>query len=250
MVPPFIAYYGTLQGGALGRSLMQTAYDQCRLYRDALRDESGLWRHIAQGSYSDNTHWATGASHGIIPGTFKSDRYTGNGWAAAGMMRVLSTLNHTKDGRHFSAQQADLTEWIDEILEESWSHQVFVFPCCGLHGRLKLVPSQGADGALHNVIDDPTSFTDTASTALLASVTYRMTMFKKDASLILPANKAFALIEKKIDRNGWLQGAVDPLTFHSPLAAGQHTPEGQAFVLLLQAAWKTLSDYATSTKAL
>lgn len=60
MVPPFIAYYGALQGGIGGRALLQIAYDQCRLYREALRDDSGLWRHIALGSFEDNHHWATG----------------------------------------------------------------------------------------------------------------------------------------------------------------------------------------------
>lgn len=60
MAPPFISYYGALQGGQTGDSYLQAAYDQCRLYRDALRDESGLWRHITLGSFSDDTHWATG----------------------------------------------------------------------------------------------------------------------------------------------------------------------------------------------
>jgi hypothetical protein len=52
--------------------------------------------------------------------------WPGNGWAAAGMMRVLSTMNHTSDARRFSDHQANLTKWIDEILNESWSHQVCV----------------------------------------------------------------------------------------------------------------------------
>lgn len=60
MAPPFIAYYGALQGNADGRALMQIAYDQCKLYRDALRDESGLWKHVVLGTWQDNEHWATG----------------------------------------------------------------------------------------------------------------------------------------------------------------------------------------------
>lgn len=66
MVPPFIAYYGTLAGGAQGSVYLQTAYDQCRLYRDGLRDESGFWRHIAQGPFQDTTHWATGAQIKLV----------------------------------------------------------------------------------------------------------------------------------------------------------------------------------------
>lgn len=65
MVPPFIAYYGALQRGEDARLLMQVAYDQCRLYRDALLDESGLWKHVVLGSWQDNTHWATGMKLGL-----------------------------------------------------------------------------------------------------------------------------------------------------------------------------------------
>lgn len=60
MVPPFLAYFGVLEGGMGEINLLQVAYDQCRLYREGLRDENGLWRHIAQGSWEDTTHWATG----------------------------------------------------------------------------------------------------------------------------------------------------------------------------------------------
>jgi rhamnogalacturonyl hydrolase YesR len=59
MAPPFIAYYGALQKN---KSLLQVAYDQCSLYRDALRDDDGLWRHITLGSFEDRTHWGTGTA--------------------------------------------------------------------------------------------------------------------------------------------------------------------------------------------
>ncbi|KAJ3505924.1 hypothetical protein NLJ89_g7157 [Agrocybe chaxingu] len=212
MVPPFIAYYGALEGGVGGRTLLQTAYDQIRLYRDALKDESGLWRHITLGSFQDNTHWATG-----------------NAWAAAGMLRVLSTLNHSSVARQFTSHQANLTEWIDEILDASWAHQT-------------------STGALLNVIDNSTSFVDTASTALLASVTYRMAVFKNETSRIPVADRAFGLIRRSVDTNGWLQNVVNPITFHDPLPAGEHSPEGQAFVLLLQASWRAFSDYIKRTR--
>jgi len=60
MVPPFIAAYGAFQGGNQGRATLQIAYDQCRLYREAMSDSTGLWDHILLGSYQDRTHWATG----------------------------------------------------------------------------------------------------------------------------------------------------------------------------------------------
>lgn len=61
MAPPFIAYFGALQDDAGGLALLQIAYDQIRLYRDALFDSNvSLWRHIALGSLQDSGHWATG----------------------------------------------------------------------------------------------------------------------------------------------------------------------------------------------
>lgn len=52
----------------------------------------------------------------------------GNAWAAAGMLRVHQTLNHSSQAKQFQGQQANLTSWINEILEASWAHQVRIFP--------------------------------------------------------------------------------------------------------------------------
>lgn len=62
MAPPFIAYFGALAGGMTESALLQLAYDQCRLYRNYLRDDSGLWKHIVLGDEAsqDFRHWGTG----------------------------------------------------------------------------------------------------------------------------------------------------------------------------------------------
>lgn len=207
MVPPFVAYYGALREEP---ALLRTAYTQCKLYRDGLRDAPGLWRHIALGSFQDNTHWATG-----------------NAWAAAGMLRVLSTFNHSSYGGEFRDHQANLTSWIDEILVSSWSHQ-------------------GANGTLFNVIDNHRTFGDTASTALMAAVTYRLAMFTHDFKSIPAANRALRLIQGSIDEDGWLRNTVDPISFHDLNPEGVHSPEGQAFVLLLHAAYEAYTDFIAS----
>ncbi|TFY74471.1 hypothetical protein EWM64_g9543, partial [Hericium alpestre] len=107
MAPPFIAYYGALQGGQDGQELLQAAYDQCRLYRDVLFDaDASLWRHVAYGNFEDPSHWATG-----------------NGWAAAGMMRVLSTIAMSDAAGSMKPQQQNLTMWVHEILNGTWAHQ-------------------------------------------------------------------------------------------------------------------------------
>jgi hypothetical protein len=68
MAPPFIAYFGALQNDSGGLALLQIAYDQIRLYRQALFDpNASLWRHIANGSSEDTGHWATGARASVYP---------------------------------------------------------------------------------------------------------------------------------------------------------------------------------------
>jgi rhamnogalacturonyl hydrolase YesR len=128
MAPPFIAYYGVLQGGIDEPILLMTAYDQCRLYRDALHDPaSGLWRHVVYGSWQDNSHWATGETPRIRYHILIIDtpfHWSGNAWAAAGMLRVLQTLRYSRQASNFVQQQADLTSWIHEIVDSSMNYQV------------------------------------------------------------------------------------------------------------------------------
>jgi rhamnogalacturonyl hydrolase YesR len=108
MVPPFIAYFGAFEHGNAKTSLLQAAYDQCRLYRNHLQDPATkLWKHIELGSWQDNQLWATG-----------------NGWAAAGMFRVHQTIRNSDVSEHFLDQQHDLLDWIEEIVEASWKYQV------------------------------------------------------------------------------------------------------------------------------
>lgn len=213
MAPPFIAYYGALAGGSSESRLLQLAYDQCRLYRNYLRDASGLWKHIVLGDEGsqDLRHWGTG-----------------NAWAAAGMMRVLQTIMHSDQARQFDAQQGDLIAWIREILAASWANQQ---------------PS----GALTNVIDDPSTFPDSSSTALLAAVTYRYAVLTSDDSLIPAANRALNFIRQNVNPDGWLLQTVDPETFYTASSPGTFSPEGQAFVLLLHAAWKDFAAAVSGT---
>lgn len=50
----------------------------------------------------------------------------GNGWAAAGMLRVLATMNQTTLGYQpqFLAAQIDLQNWATEIVNNIWTYQV------------------------------------------------------------------------------------------------------------------------------
>ena len=54
----------------------------------------------------------------------------GNAWAAAGMLRVLMTMNRTTQAERFEEQSANLALWINEITESAWRYQVcLVEPC-------------------------------------------------------------------------------------------------------------------------
>ena len=63
------------------------------------------------------------------------------------------------------------------------------------------------------------------------------------SSAAAAANKALGLIKQNVDADGWLHDVVDPETAWTPLGPGNYSPEGQAFVVLLQAAWR---DFAAS----
>ncbi|WVQ66675.1 uncharacterized protein L199_004863 [Kwoniella botswanensis] len=119
MVPPFFAYYAVLHNN---QTLLQEAYRQCSLYRDTLRQDSGLWAHILLGTGThDSGLWATG-----------------NAWAATGMLRVWATIKASSYASDMSSQMDDLKNWVTEILDASQGYIT-------------------SDGLLHNYINDNTS---------------------------------------------------------------------------------------------
>lgn len=89
MFPPCLAYYGVTTEN---RSMVEEAYTQVSLYRKYLRDTSstggGLWKHIVLGDSQDTSLWSTG-----------------NGWAAAGILRVLGI--YADDGSTFADASSD-----------------------------------------------------------------------------------------------------------------------------------------------
>ncbi|KAH8986289.1 Six-hairpin glycosidase-like protein [Lactarius akahatsu] len=193
MAPPFIAYYGALlEDGPSCQELLQTAYDQVRMYREVLYDPSvGLWRHIALGNGTDPTYWGTG-----------------NGWAAAGALRVLATIQRSSAARAMKSQQSDLVQWVGEILDGAWKFQQ-------------------ENGTLLNYLNQPDSFPDSSSTALLAASTFRWASITRNNTHIPAATRALRLIRINVDDQG---------LFSTPSLPGAHSPEGQSFVLLLEAA--------------
>ncbi|GAA5881319.1 hypothetical protein JCM16303_000127 [Sporobolomyces ruberrimus] len=202
MVPPMLAYYGAMSQNV---SLLEEAYTQLKLYRDYLAsDSSKALRHVVLGDWQDNGMWATG-----------------NGWAAAGMIRVAATLQHSSYASQFANEIGDLKQWTQEVLEGSFSYL-------------------RNDGLLPNYFDIESSFSDAAGSALLAATAFRLADLDSASStdyssLLATASTIRASVNAKIAPSGWLTQVVDPLSFAQE---AQTSPEGQAFILLLEAAWR------------
>ncbi|KAJ7063320.1 Six-hairpin glycosidase-like protein [Mycena amicta] len=244
MVPPFLAYYGVLTSNT---SLITAAYDQIKLYRNYLRDSKSdnLWKHIVLGNNTtdggnDEGHWSTG-----------------NGWAAAGMLRVLATMKNSPFSKSFSSQQKDLASWVKEI-------------------HSAMFANIDSTNIFTNYADQPITtsgmFYDTASTCLIAATVYRLSLISNDHTHLPNAEKCrLALFATKASNtstsssrisqsastsssaapsasasaaslanlvhftsDGWLTPVVNPDQFG---IEGQQSPEGAAFVLELQAAY-------------
>ncbi|KJA16234.1 hypothetical protein HYPSUDRAFT_147994 [Hypholoma sublateritium FD-334 SS-4] len=235
MVPPFLATYGVMTNNI---TLLEASYNQIKLYRSYLRDsQTGMWRHVVLGDDSLDTP--------NDPGFW----CTGNGWAAAGMLRVLMTLRQSEFANTFTNEQSDLSSWVSEI-------------------HTAIYPHLDSSNIFTNYADQsPTangSFYDAACTALLASTVYRAatllnqntyipkaeasraTLFSTNATA--PTSNATTTLAgyQHITSDGWLTPVVNP---HSYNLQGSESPEAQAFVIQLYAAHRdwVLATSKTST---
>lgn len=113
-----MAYYGAVHNN---QSLLVEAHRQCQLYREVLQSDKGLWAHILLGN---GTH---------DPGLWA----TGNAWAAAGMLRVLATIQWSSFASEMTSEVNDLKTWTEEILNASKNY-VVSFKC--RHYDVSLTP--------------------------------------------------------------------------------------------------------------
>ncbi|KAG7443858.1 Six-hairpin glycosidase [Guyanagaster necrorhizus] len=234
MVPPFLAYYGVLTEN---ETLVAEAYNQIKLYRDNLRDTNAnnLWQHVVLGgSGTDSGHWSTG-----------------NGWAAAGMLRVYATIQKSQYESTFSSELQDLASWAVEIQKAMYNvvDKTYIF---------------------RNYADNESTFYDCSSTALMAYTVYRLYTVTGDTSYIRQAERSRQALYasgvtstyslsasstststasasaststspstsgyKHFTSDGWLTPVVNP---HSYGLEGSESAEAQAFVLLMQSAYE------------
>lgn len=137
----------------------------------------------------------------------------GNGWAAAGLARVIAMLPDSH-----SAARRELADFARELIDG-----------CIKHRR--------SDGLFHDVVDRPDTFVETNLGQMLAYAIFRgVHAGWLPKSYLTEARTMQAAARKKMDAHGFIQGVCSTPNFDRP---GLST-EGQAFFLMMEnAAGKT-----------
>ncbi|KAH9059660.1 glycoside hydrolase family 105 protein [Lactarius vividus] len=278
MVPPFLAYYGMTTGN---QSMLQEAYNQVKLYRSYLSDTSagGLWKHIVLGvNGTDPGHWSTGnawAAAGMLRvlGTLKSSSFSrhfkgqikdlGN-WIAeihSAMYPNLVRPLHVDASRllmlrrwHASPQQDNglFRNYADgnsaDNFDDASSSALLaatVYRLALLTGNKKFVrEAERTRAALFAT--NGTSATSLGALVVTSSSTHSIpqpSSTTPSSTASAPGSAATAADNTFADTphftvDGWLAPVVDPLNY---AVKGAQSPEGQAFTLMLESAWRDWS---------
>ncbi|MBM7569973.1 glycoside hydrolase family 88 protein [Aquibacillus albus] len=185
MAPPFLAVMGH----------EKEAVKQIEGFRDLLwSEENQLFSHMWDDDIND---FARKDFWGV-----------GNGWAAAGIVRVIEALPES-----MSDDKKRLMGYVKEIID----------------GCLRY---QREDGLFHDVLDDPSTFVETNVGQMLSYSIYRgVSSNWLSSSYLEQANKMREAAHKKVDEFGIVQGVCSAPHFDKSGSA----PEGQAFFLLMEA---------------
>lgn len=186
MAPPFLSAAG----------YHQEALKQIKGYISLLfNPEKKLFSHIWDESKND---FARGDSWGV-----------GNGWALAGITRVIATLPE-----EFNAEKHELINFVKTVLDS----------CLGC---------MRTDGLFHDVLDNKDSFIETNLSQMAAYAIYRgmKAGWLGDGYLTFAETMRNAA-HAKVDDLGFVQGVCGAPFFDRPGIAA----EGQSFFLLMEAA--------------
>ncbi|KAJ7600959.1 hypothetical protein C8J56DRAFT_768822 [Mycena floridula] len=231
MVPPFMAFYAADVGDW---TLLNDTVNQCTYYRQVLKSNTtaGVWEHIVGPQSPEPGLWASG-----------------NGWVAAGMVRILAVVLKapvsTSHSNWKSIATARLTLYIKEIID-----------------GVMAIPLDG--GLVRNYMDAPTSpngygrFGETSGSSLLASVVYRMAVLAPatfGSRYILWADGIRKVLggndsagKPHVASNGVVTPTVNPLVWQDYIPYTKGSPEGQNFVVLMYAAWRDCVDAKKCSK--
>ena len=190
MLPPFLAV-----AGHPGEAVRQLSG-----YREILRDpRTGLYFHKWD---EDLQEYPRKLAWGV-----------GNGWAAAGMARVIRALPES-----MAAERELLGGYARELIA-----------ACLVWQR--------PDGLFHDILDDSSSFVETNAAQMFS---YAICRGVQDGwlerSQLTAAERMRAAAQAKVDEFGLVQGVCGAPNFDR---SGTAT-EGQAFFLLMEAAWRDL----------
>ena len=175
MAPPFLAVAGE----------PKEAVRQVEAFRKLLWDPqkklfSHIWDESTQG-YARRAFWGVG-----------------NGWAAAGMTRVIHALP-----REMEETRARLAGYVREVLDGCLAHQC-------------------QDGLFHNVVDDPSTFVETNLAQMLAYTIYRGVLSGWLARDYLPAaGRMRAAAHAKVDESGMVRDVCGSPDFDHPGTAAE-----------------------------
>jgi rhamnogalacturonyl hydrolase YesR len=137
----------------------------------------------------------------------------GNGWAAAGLARVIRIFPPAR-----TENRERLALFVREIVDGCLQHQ-------------------RADGLFYDVIDQPSTFVETNLAQMLAYAVYEgVASGWLPASYRAHADRMRAATRSKMDAYGYVQGACSAPNFDRP---GTST-EAQAFCILMEAAGNRL----------
>lgn len=138
----------------------------------------------------------------------------GNGWAAAGMTRVLIALPDS-----MRTEKKVVAGYVKELVD----------------GCIRFLRP---DGLFHNILDDPETFVETNTAQMIAYTIFRGVKGGwLDSSYLKYGIKMRIAAYSRIDRFGLVQGVCGAPDFNHPGTA----TEGQAFFLLMEAAWNELN---------
>jgi len=192
MAPPFLAV-----AGEPAEAVRQVEGLRSRLWNH----DKGLFSHI----------WDDGEQRFVRQACWG----VGNGWAAAGMVRVRAALPATMAG-----DRDRLAGYIRETID-------------GCLARRR------PDGLFHDVLDEPSTFVETNLAQMLAYSIYRgVKEGWLDARYRDAAERMRTAALAKVDAEGFVQGVCGSPTFDRPGTA----TEGQAFCLLMEAARQAMSS--------
>jgi len=175
-------------------------------YSEALAQIEGHWRRLWNPRRKLLAHiWDEKSGRLTDPACWGG----GNGWAAAGLTRVIRTWPLDR-----ATARARLIGYLREVIDGCLAHQ-------------------RTDGLFHNVVDDPGTFAETNLAQMLAYAIFEGVRGGWLTADYLPAaGRMRAAARSKVDRDGFVQGVAGAPTFDR---AGV-SAEGQAFFLMMEAA--------------